>query len=75
MLVKTAKPNQDLRVDLPTVGPRTIERAQAAGLAGVAVEAGGALISDREETLALADAAGLFVVGIDQTALAGGQVE
>jgi hypothetical protein len=75
VLVKTAKPNQDLRVDLPTVGPRTIERAQAAGLAGVAVEAGGALISDREETLALADAAGLFVVGIDQTALAGGQVE
>lgn len=75
VLVKTAKPNQDLRVDLPTVGPRTIERAQSAGLAGVAVEAGGALISDREETLALADAAGLFVVGIDQTALAGGQVE
>ncbi|WP_420414915.1 LpxI family protein [Roseibium sp.] len=68
-LVKTAKPNQDLRVDLPTVGPRTIERAQAAGLSGIAVEAGGALISDREETLALADAAGLFVLGIDQTAL------
>ncbi|QDG77322.1 LpxI family protein [Labrenzia sp. PHM005] len=70
-LVKTAKPNQDLRVDLPTVGPRTIERAQAAGLSGIAVEAGGALISDREETLALADAAGLFVLGIDQTALTG----
>lgn len=72
VLVKTAKPDQDLRVDLPTVGPLTIERAGAAGLAGIAIEAGGALISDREETLRLADAAGLFVVGIDRTAVPGG---
>ncbi|WP_306147034.1 MULTISPECIES: LpxI family protein [unclassified Roseibium] len=75
VLVKTAKPNQDLRVDLPTIGPRTIERAEAAGLAGIAVEAGGALISDREETLAQADRAGLFVIGIDQSALSQGPVE
>ncbi len=42
VLVKTAKPNQDLRVDLPTVGPMTIDLAAAAGLAGIAVEASGA---------------------------------
>ncbi len=68
VLVKTAKPNQDLRVDLPTIGPKTIDLALAAGLAGIAIEAGGALVSDREETLARANAAGLFVVGIDRTA-------
>ncbi|MEP2707843.1 MAG: UDP-2,3-diacylglucosamine diphosphatase LpxI [Roseibium sp.] len=66
VLVKTAKPNQDLRVDLPTIGPRTIDLALAAGLSGIAIEAGGALVSDREETLSRANAAGLFVVGIDQ---------
>lgn len=68
VLVKTAKPNQDLRVDLPTVGPRTIDLAVAAGLAGIAVEAQGALIAEREETLRKADAAGLFVIGIERTA-------
>lgn len=65
VLVKTAKPDQDLRVDLPTVGPRTIDLVAAAGLAGIAIEAGGALISDRDEALAAADQAGVFLVGID----------
>lgn len=64
VLVKTAKPNQDLRVDLPTVGPMTIDLAAAAGLAGIAVEASGALIAEKEETLKKADNAGLFVIGI-----------
>jgi len=67
VLVKTAKPNQDLRVDLPTVGPRTIDLAVAAGLAGIAVEAQGALIAEREETLRKADAAGLFIIGLERT--------
>ena len=66
VLVKTAKPNQDLRVDLPTVGPTTIDLALAAGLAGIAVEAQGALIADKTDTLKKADEAGLFVVGIDR---------
>lgn len=70
VLVKTAKPNQDLRVDLPTVGPRTIELAVAAGLAGIAVEAQGALIAEKEETLQKANAAGLYLIGIDQDTLA-----
>ncbi|AQQ06555.1 phosphatidate cytidylyltransferase [Roseibium algicola] len=65
VLVKTAKPNQDLRVDLPTVGPMTIDLAAAAGLAGIAVEASGALIAEKDETLKKADNAGLFVIGIE----------
>lgn len=71
VLVKTAKPNQDLRVDLPAVGPMTIELALAAGLAGIAVEAHGALIAERDETLRKADAAGLFLIGLDLSQGAG----
>lgn len=65
VLVKTAKPGQDLRVDLPTIGPKTIELAVSAGLCGIAVEAYGALISNKEETLKKADSEGLFLIGID----------
>lgn len=61
VLVKAAKPQQDLRVDLPTIGPRTIEMAVAAGLAGIAVEAGRVMIVDRPATIAAADAARLFL--------------
>ena len=70
VLVKTATPNQDLRVDLPTVGPRTIDLALAAGLAGIAIEAQGSLIADKDDTLKTADEAGLFVVGIDRAMIA-----
>jgi DUF1009 family protein len=66
-LVKAAKPNQDLRVDLPTIGPRTIDLAVAAQLSGIAVEAGGALIAERDATLRKADDAGIFLYGIDRT--------
>lgn len=75
VLVKTAKPNQDLRVDLPTVGPKTIELALAAGLSGIAVEAAGALIADKADTLQKADAAGLFVVGVDRARLSDGPAD
>ncbi|MET1410632.1 UDP-2,3-diacylglucosamine diphosphatase LpxI [Roseibium sp. HPY-6] len=67
VLVKTAKRDQDFRVDLPTVGPRTIELAVAAGLAGIAVEAQGALIANKDETLQKADASDIFVLGIERT--------
>jgi UDP-2,3-diacylglucosamine hydrolase len=67
VLVKTAKPNQDLRVDLPTVGPITIELAVDAGLAGIAIEAHGALIAEKDVTLGKANDAGLFVIGIDRS--------
>lgn len=66
VLVKAAKPSQDLRVDLPTVGPRTIELASAAGLSGIAVEAGRALIADQEATVRKADEAGLFIYGLER---------
>jgi DUF1009 family protein len=64
VLVKAAKPGQDLRVDLPTIGPRTVELAKAAGLAGIAVEAGYALVADEAETAAAAKAGGLFLFGL-----------
>ena len=65
VLVKVTKPAQDRRVDLPAIGCETIEQAQAAGLAGIAVSAGGAILLDREAIVAAADQAGLFVIGID----------
>jgi UDP-2,3-diacylglucosamine hydrolase len=65
VLVKLAKPAQDRRMDLPTIGPETVRRAEQAGLAGIAVESGGTLILDRDEMVRLADAAGLFVLGLE----------
>lgn len=64
VLVKLVKPGQERRADLPTIGPRTVTGAEAAGLRGIAVEAGGTLIIDRARVAAAADAAGLFVVGV-----------
>ena len=46
VLVKAPKPGQDRRFDLPSIGPRTIEEAARAGLAGVAVIAGGAIVAE-----------------------------
>ncbi|MDZ4762043.1 MAG: UDP-2,3-diacylglucosamine diphosphatase LpxI [Alphaproteobacteria bacterium] len=70
VLVKRPKPIQERRIDLPTIGPQTVKKAAAAGFAGIALEAGGALVLDRAETAALADASGLFVYGFraDETA-------
>lgn len=62
-LVKRPKPIQERRIDLPTVGVRTVEGAARAGLAGIAVEAGGALTVRRDALVAAADAAGMFVYG------------
>ncbi|MEL6790020.1 MAG: UDP-2,3-diacylglucosamine diphosphatase LpxI [Pseudomonadota bacterium] len=64
VLVKMPKPGQELRVDLPTIGPETIRRAKLAGLAGVAVEAHGAIIIDRIQTLQYAEDQSVFVYGI-----------
>lgn len=63
VLLKRPKPMQERRIDLPTIGVRTIEGAAAAGLAGVAVEAGAALAVRRSDVVAAADALGLFVFG------------
>lgn len=71
VLVKLCKPQQDLRADLPSVGASTIEGALAAGLAGIAVEAGRALVLERSEMIAQANDAGIFVTGIDRAFLRG----
>ena len=61
-LGKCAKPHQDLRVDMPTIGPETVAAAAAAGLAGIVVEAGRVMIAEREETIRSANAHGLFLL-------------
>lgn len=66
VLVKLCKPQQDVRADLPSIGRSTIENARRAGLAGVAVEAGRALVIEREAVIKAANEAGLFVIGIDR---------
>lgn len=63
VLVKASKPNQERRADLPAIGSDTVRAAIASRLQGIAVEAGGALVFDRDELARLADEAGLFVVG------------
>jgi DUF1009 family protein len=64
VLAKAPKPIQDMRVDLPTIGPATVRGAAAAGLAGIVGEAGRLIVLEREATTALADELGLFVVGL-----------
>jgi len=61
VLVKAAKPQQDRRLDLPTIGPGTIVRAAAAGLRGVAIEASAVIVLDQPATIAVADDSGLFL--------------
>jgi len=65
VLAKAPKPIQETRVDLPTIGLGTIQRAARAGLAGVVGEAGRLLVLDRAEVIALADELGLFVFGVE----------
>ena len=64
VLVKRPKPGQDMRVDLPTIGPDTIANAAAAGLAGIAVMADHVIAVNRADMLARADAQNLFVIGV-----------
>lgn len=61
VLGKTPKPKQERRIDLPTIGLKTIDGVKHAGLAGIAVRAGNALIPRMDETIAAADAAGIFI--------------
>jgi DUF1009 family protein len=64
VLVKAPKSGQDMRFDLPTIGPRTIEGAAAAGLGGVAAVAGNTIVVEPQAMIEAADAAGLFVSGL-----------
>lgn len=70
ILVKCPKPIQDLRLDMPAIGPETVRAAAAAGLEGLAVIAGATLVADRDEVARIADETGLFVFGVDPAGLA-----
>ncbi len=64
VLVKAPKPGQDRRFDLPSIGPRTIEYAARAGLAGIAVVADSTIIAEATEVIAAADRAKIFLIGV-----------
>jgi len=63
VLVKAPKQRQDRRFDLPSIGPDTVLNAARAGLAGIAVVAGGAIVAEPQRLVEAADANGLFVLG------------
>lgn len=63
VLVKLSKPGQELRVDMPTIGLRTLEGAHAAQLHGIVAETGRTLLMDRDVLVKKADEWGMFVVG------------
>jgi UDP-2,3-diacylglucosamine hydrolase len=66
VLVKAPKPGQDRRFDLPSIGPKTVENVAKAGLAGIAVTGGSTIIAEPAETIAAADRAKIFVVGVPE---------
>ncbi len=63
VLVKAPKPGQEERIDMPTIGPATVQKAAAAGLAGIAVAAERVLMADRDATIDAANKNGLFLLG------------
>lgn len=64
LMIKVAKPAQDMRFDVPTIGPGTIENLKRHGAGALAIESGRTVIVDREETLALASRHGIAIMGI-----------
>lgn len=75
VLVKAVKPGQSPLADLPTIGPRTVEGARAAGLRGLAFEANGTILLERETTIARAREAGLFLLAFDPAEFTEGTTE
>jgi len=63
-MVKVSKPGQDLRFDVPVIGPLTLETAAQAGLSAIGVEAGQTLLLERERLTALAGSLKISIVGI-----------
>jgi len=70
VLVKVCKPGQEERVDLPTIGPATIEKIAECGFCGIAVQASASIILDRQTVIAKADELGIFVVGVQHDSTA-----
>lgn len=67
VLVKLRKPQQDMRIDLPTIGVKTVEQMHFAGMKGIAVHSGNALIVDEPQVIELANKYGMFIKGITPT--------
>jgi len=65
VLAKAPKPIQETRVDLPTIGPATVQAVARAGLAGIVGEAGRLLVLERDAVIEQADALGIFVLGVE----------
>lgn len=65
VLVKIKKPQQDIRLDLPTVGSVTVQKAHAAGLRGIAIRAQETIVVDYQEMVEFADKLGLFIIGVE----------
>lgn len=65
VLVKAAKLGQDRRIDLPSIGPQTIDGAAAAGLAGIAVVADSTVVAEPDQIAAAVDRANIFVIGVN----------
>jgi hypothetical protein len=63
IMVKLAKPAQELRADMPTIGPVTVDSAREAGIVSIHVSAGSTLMMEAAATLAKADAAGIAIIG------------
>jgi UDP-2,3-diacylglucosamine hydrolase len=72
VLAKGPKPGQELRVDMPAIGPRTVELVASAGLAGMALEAGAVLLLDRGNAVSTADTLGVAIEGLPSAAVAAG---
>lgn len=66
-LVKASKPDQDMRFDVPTIGPDTIANLHRAGASALVVEAGKTVIVDREQTFRLADRHGITIIGVTES--------
>lgn len=71
VLVKVLKPNQDLRFDIPAIGAETIRTMKAAGVNALALEAGQAVVFDRDEMIGLADRAGIAIVALEDGDMGG----
>ena len=65
ILVKALKPTQSKLADLPTIGPKTVETARTAGLRGLAFQANGTILLERDATIAAAEAAGIFLLAFN----------
>lgn len=69
-LVKVAKPDQDMRFDVPTIGPQTIQMVRDAGGVAIAIEAGRTIVVDQTETYAAAQAAGIAIISLTDASAA-----